>query len=179
MPSEADGGYIPPTSPMQKDKYGLDLEEFKEKSGHAPPNWHKSVRQASAVIIDDMRTLLEIHYDDVHVERWRQTHGHDEGRPPQRKGAYKVFESVVHSRRKKLNQGVALPESVTDIFQRPEDELSLHKLDKLRKATYKVVEGERDVILANKDDIEKVASAVEASESNSPKRAQLNQSECK
>ena len=26
MPGEADGGYIPPTSPLQKDKYGLDLE---------------------------------------------------------------------------------------------------------------------------------------------------------
>ena len=29
MPGEADGGYIPPTSPLPKDKYGLDLEEFK------------------------------------------------------------------------------------------------------------------------------------------------------
>ena len=107
-----------------------------------------------------MRALLEMHYDDVHVESWRQKHGHGEGRPPKRKGTHKVFASVVHSRRKKLNQGVALPESVTNIFRRPEDELSLHKLDKLRKATYNIVEGERDVILAGKNDIEKVARAI-------------------
>ena len=51
IPGEADGGYIPPSSPLQRDKYGLDLEEFKEKSGHAPQNWHKSVRQASAMTL--------------------------------------------------------------------------------------------------------------------------------
>ena len=43
------------------------LEEFKEKSGHTPQSWHKSVRQASAVIIDCMRAQLDIHYDDNHV----------------------------------------------------------------------------------------------------------------
>ena len=140
IPGEADGGYIPPTSPMQRDKYGLDLEEFKEKSGHAPQNWHKSVRQASAIIIDDMRARLEMHYDDVHVERWRQTHGYGEGKPPERKGTHKVFASVVHTHRKKLNQGVALHQSVTSIFQRPEDELCLHKLEKLRLATSSAID---------------------------------------
>ena len=73
IPGEADGEYIPPTSPMQRDKYGLDLEEFKEKSGHAPQNWHKSVRQASAIIIDDMRARL-------------RRRGHDRCAPIQQRG---------------------------------------------------------------------------------------------
>ena len=91
---------------MRRDKYGLDLEEFKDKAGHAPQNGHKSVRQAGAVIIDDMRAQLEMHYDDIHVKRWLQKHGHGEGRPPKRKGTHKVFASAVDARRKKLNQSI-------------------------------------------------------------------------
>ena len=42
----------------------------------------------------------------------------------------------------------------------------MHKLEKLRLATYKVVEGERILFLLDKDDIEKVAMAIETSKSN-------------
>ena len=85
--------------------------------------------------------------------------------PPNVKGAHKVYASVAQARRKKLNQCVALPESVTHILQRPEDELSVHKLDKLRLATCRIVEGERLVTLANAADISRAANAVEASRS--------------
>jgi len=165
MPGEGDGQYLPPSSPIRKDKYGLDLEEFKDKSGHAPQNWHKSVRQASAIIMDDMRALLELHYDDVHVERWRKRHGDDKERAPERRGAHKVFSSVAQGRRKKLNQSVELPDAVKGILRRPEDELSMHKLEKLRSAIGRIVEGERQMSLGTVHEIEQIAQAVEASRS--------------
>ena len=127
LPGEGGGQYLPPSSPIRRDKYGLDLEEFKDKSGHAPHNWHKSVRQASAVIMDTMRALLELHYDDVHVERWRKKYGDEHKKAPERKGCHKVFSSVADGRRRKLNQSLELPETVKAILRRPEDEMSIPK----------------------------------------------------
>ena len=64
-----------------------------------------------------------------------------------------------------MNQSIELSETVTRILSRPEDELSVHKLDELRLAIYGVVEGERAVTLASREDITKIARAVEASRS--------------
>ena len=92
-----------------KDPFDCDLDKFKQKTGKAPLNWKKTVQQASKVIIDDMRTKLELHYDDVHLQKWREKHANDARRAPGRRGAYKVFGSIAEVHRRKLNQDLELP----------------------------------------------------------------------
>ena len=68
--NEEDPDDILIASPFFKDRYGLDLDEFKEKTGKAPKNWQMTLRQTKVIVIDEMRTLLELHYDDVHLQNW-------------------------------------------------------------------------------------------------------------
>ena len=104
---------LPTESPFARDKYGLDLDEFKGKTGKPPHNWHRTLRQSEVIIIDEMRTWLELHYDDVHRRRWLRRHAEEQKRMPARKGAHHVFASVAQAYRKKLNQSMRLPDSVT------------------------------------------------------------------
>ena len=99
-------------------KFGLDLDEFKLKTGRKPRGWKKCVNIASWVCIDEMRVLLEIHYDDVHYKRWKDK----EGRAPPRRGEYKVINSVANSHRKRLYPRLALPVTVKALLQAPADE---------------------------------------------------------
>ena len=106
----------------------VDLEEFKGKTGKPPPNWHKAVKQATAIIVDDMRTLLECHYDDVFLQRWRQNHAGDQKKAPERKGQHKVFASVVQTNRKRIYDALELPTTVKCILRSPEDETSWRQM---------------------------------------------------
>ena len=54
------------------DKYDLDLDVFKMKTGRKPRGWTKACQIASWMHIDEMRSLLELHYDTVHFERWKK-----------------------------------------------------------------------------------------------------------
>ena len=78
------------------------------------------MQQASQIIIDDMRTKLELHYDEVHLQRWRKKHANEAKRAPGRRGAYRIFASVAESHRRKLNQYLELPTRVKCILQGPE-----------------------------------------------------------
>ena len=40
-------------------------------------------------------TLLELHYDACHLEEWREKNDETKKRRPERKGEYKVFQSVI------------------------------------------------------------------------------------
>ena len=44
--------------PDRKDKFGLNLDEFKNKSPNKPPKWSEAVQIACEIHIDEMRTLL-------------------------------------------------------------------------------------------------------------------------
>ena len=43
--------------PGQADKYGINLDEFKMKSGRKPRSWKEAVKIASWIHIDEMRPL--------------------------------------------------------------------------------------------------------------------------
>ena len=53
---------------------GPDLEVFKLKQASKPPGWNRAVAQASEIHIDNMRSMLELHYDEVHSTEWVQNH---------------------------------------------------------------------------------------------------------
>ena len=80
--------------------------------------------------IDEMRALLELHYDDVHFEKWKRK----DGKAPLRKGEHTVLNKVAQAYRSKLCQRLVLPKSVKDALRRPKDEDTWEKLEQLRKA---------------------------------------------
>ena len=53
------------------DIYGLCLDEFKGKSGRKPHGWSRAIQLATELHLDEIRTLLEMHYDECHMERWK------------------------------------------------------------------------------------------------------------
>ena len=57
----------------------------------------KAVQIASWIHIDEMRTLLELHYDDVHFARWKRK----DNKAPSRKGEYTVLSEVAQAYRSK------------------------------------------------------------------------------
>ena len=109
-----------------------------------------------------MRTLLECHYDDVHLQRWRQKHADDQKKAPERKGKHKVFASVVQTNRKRLYEALELPTAVKSILRSPEDETSWAKMKSLRGAICRVVEGEQEVFVESAAEREAIAAAIEA-----------------
>ena len=72
---------------------------------------------------------MELHYDDVHLQRWRER----EGKAPQRKGEYRVFQAVAQAHRQKLCQRLELPKSVKEIMRGPKDETRWEKVEELSK----------------------------------------------
>ena len=138
------------------DKYGIDLNVFKMKGGRKPRTWKQAVRIASWVHIDEMRTLLELHYDDVHFTRWKRK----DGKAPLRKGEHTVLNKVAAAYRSKLCQRLVLPKSIKDILHRPTDEDSWAKLEQLRKAIALEVEGEELFFVATQEEADAVAAAI-------------------
>ena len=116
---------------------------------------------ASWIHIDEMRALLELHYDDVHYEKLKRK----DGKAPLRKGEHTVLNKVAQAYRSKLCQRLALPKSVKDTLRRPKDEDSFEKLEQLRKAIAAEVQGEELVYVATKEEAEGQAIAIESCES--------------
>jgi len=103
------------------DKFGCDPDAFSRPSSRQKPKgFANAVRKASLVHMDEMRTLLEMHYDELHVAKHlRRNQGRDgEERvvTKRRKSDYKVFRSVVNSHKRRLCQRIDLPEQVTCEF---------------------------------------------------------------
>ena len=103
-----------------------------------------------------MRTLLEIHYDSVHFERWKKR----DGKAPLRRSEYHVFTSTINAHRKKLCQRLALPKDVKSILQVPRHEDDPHKLEELRGVILREVDGEEVLLVDTKAQAETIARAI-------------------
>jgi len=98
-----------------------------------------------------MRTLLELHYEDVSAERHKRSKT--------------IFGSVAFAHRKKLNQKLILPTRVKEIMRCPRDEVSIPKLELLINAIRREIEGETTIYLTSEDEVEKIARAIETCKS--------------
>ena len=94
---------------------------------------------------------MEIHYDDVHLKKWKA----------QRKGDFTVLNRVALAHRTKLCMQLELPGAVKDALRRPKDENQWECLEALRKATLLAMEGEEYVILDSQEQAEELAIAIE------------------
>ena len=102
-----------PVKAGRVDKYGLDLDEFKLNIGRKPRTWKEAVKIAGWIHIDEIRSLLELHYDDVHYAKWKR----EDGKASSRKSEYTVLNKVARAYRSKLCQRLALPKSVKQNFE--------------------------------------------------------------
>jgi len=98
-----------------------------------------------------MRTLLELHYEDVSAERHKRSKT--------------IFGSVAFAHRKKLNQKLMLPIRVKEIMRCPRDEVSIPKLELLMNAIRQEIEAETTIYLTSEDEVEKIARAIETCKS--------------
>ena len=182
-PSQEQEDVAPARAPTV-DRYGVDLEVFKMKSttGRRPWDFKKALKIAGWIHIDEiadgsmsesqrcfsdflcrvvfaprMRSLLELHYDDVHFQRWK---GKD-GKATHRHGEHMVFTAVALSHRKRLCSRLCLPKSVKDILQKPEHEDDWARLEHLRRAILLIVEGEDWLRLESPEEASAVACAVD------------------
>ena len=104
-----------------------------------------------------MRTLLEIHYDEIHLQNWRS----QSRRAPARKSEWHVFSSTINAHRKQLCQRIQLPKAVKDILRQPTDEEDPLKLEKLRDVIAKEIQGYECLLLETPGHILDIAEAVE------------------
>ena len=105
------------------DRFGCDPDAYSRPSSRQKPKgFANAVLKASLVHMDEMRTLLEMHYDELHVAKHlRRILGRDgEERvvTKRRKSDYKVFRSVVNSHKRRLCQRIDLPEQVVSAYNR-------------------------------------------------------------
>ena len=111
-----------------------------------------------------MRTLLELHYDELHVKKYLEK----VRKAPTRKSEYKVFHSVAQAHRKKLCQHVELPPRVKDIFQSPADENSWEKLQEFRVVLLELLQGHEYYVVQTQAEADAIAQSIEERASRIP-----------
>ena len=81
LAKSADAGErcVPGTLSLGADKFGCDPYAFSRAQGRQEPHhWGDVVQKVGLVYIDETRTLLELHYDDVNMDKYQRrvpTHG--------------------------------------------------------------------------------------------------------
>ena len=163
-PTEESRGTMPASSNLRPpDKYGLDMGEFSTLKGRKPRGWKKAVAIASEVHIDEMRTLLEYHYDECHVECWRLAHPSSKRvQVPGRKSGFKVFRSALDAKHQQKTRQVALPSHVKQVLREPADEKDWAKLEAMRQAVLLEFQWLRQTYV-DAEDVESLATAMESS----------------
>ena len=150
---------------IDRDFKGFVTDDGRSRIPRQPVNWERAVTLASEVLLSEMRTLLELHYDDVFVQDWRRTHDGRVEKIPNRKSEYKVFRSVIDQHRRCPNQRISLPPSISNILRSPADENDWVKLERLRCEIEKEIQDEQEVVLTASD-LELLAKALERSNSS-------------
>ncbi len=110
-------------------------------------------------------TLLEMHYDDVHFEKWRAKAPHGT-KPTKRQSEYKVFRSVVATHQKQLCQRLELPQRIKALFRKPKDEENWATLQTFREALCDIAQGQRQIALASEEEAQDLALAIEKCEAD-------------
>ena len=106
----------------------VDPDEFKRADygkGVKPHGWNIAERRAEKVIQNEMRFLLELHYDDVHMQKYnkRQASADAIGRHKHRRGSeYNLFNKLIGNRFHRRHGSSELPDEVKEILRTPDDE---------------------------------------------------------
>ena len=117
----------------------------------------QAVRIAGWTQVDEMRTLLELHYDQLHLEKYLASGKTGNKR---RSSQFKVFGSIAQAHRLKLCQRISQPDSIKQIFRCPSHEDKWEKLEEARLAIARIILGERDVEIECAQDADDLRAAL-------------------
>ena len=123
------------------------------------------MKNASLVHIDEMRTLLEIHYDDLHYETYIkriEAHKGNRGKGKKRQSEFKVFKSVVNNFKRRLCQRIELPDEVKALLSAPNDDTNWDILEKMRGVVLVFVQGLRHSTVDTEEERQDLAAAIRA-----------------
>ena len=111
-----------------------------------------------------MRTLLEIHYDDLHYEKYLKKaqvqNGGTRNNRKKRKSEFKVFKSVVMNFKRRLCQRIELPDEVKELLKSPENENNWAVLEELRAVILIFVQGLRRSTLDTAEERRDLTAAI-------------------
>ena len=110
-----------------------------------------------------MRTLLEIHYDDLHYETYmkkNEAQRGKRGKGKKRQSEFKVFKSVVNNFKRRLCQRIGLPDEIKALLRTPKDETNWDILEKLRGVVMLFVQGLRRSTVDTEEERRDLAAAI-------------------
>ena len=111
-----------------------------------------------------MRTLLEIHYDELHYERYlrkvKAQNGGTRNSRKRRKSDFEVFKSVVVNFKRRLCQRIELPDEVKELLKSQKDETNWSVLEELRSVILLFVQGDRRSTLDTDEERKDLSAAI-------------------
>ena len=141
---DASGDGVQAQSGWERDP-ACDLDAFVGMKRRKPRNWESVVSQSEAIVIDEMHTLLDMHYDELHKRDWLAKHPAGEPddaekkkkkkdkkkdkkrkrercAPPKRPSGSIVYNTVLEHKLRRKYDLLDLPANVKEILRSPSDE---------------------------------------------------------
>jgi len=146
----------------------LDPDEFKRGRYRRKPNKLRDVAsQAHEVHIDQMRVLLEMHYDETHKNEWieQRRQGLSCGKATRTKEK-QIMRAVLDYHHSERTDLIKLPQEIKDVFREPSDENDWQKLTEFRKVLMEFLEGATLVELPDAATAQVLADTIRACEDN-------------
>ena len=146
----------------------LDPDDFKRgRYRRKPYKLCEVASQARDVHIDQMRVLLEMHYDETHKHRWieQRRQGLRCGRATRSKEK-QIMRAVLDYHHSERTDLIKLPQEIKDIFQEPSNENDWQKLTEFRKVLLEFLEGATLVELPDAATAQALADTIRACEDN-------------
>ena len=142
-----------PQEPLRpRDKFGLDIDgQYRRNSMRKFKGHQEAIKATKEVLIDYMRGIMDIHYDEVCSEA-----------APERKRTKRgdVYPSFTRAYREQLCQHLRLPQKVKELMRKPEHDTNPAKLEQLLAIVQAEMEGETEMFLGTRDEIQALAKAV-------------------
>ena len=130
------------------------------------PYGHKTAtNHAEEVMIDRVRTALELHYDAVFKEDWMRRHLKDEEEmaAPARPQRYRLMRRVQEHHRAKRFGVLEIPAEIRSILRSPANEKQWSVLQKVADVLCKLVCGAREVQLHSLAEVRQLANQLQGS----------------
>ncbi len=106
---------------------------------------------ASEICLDEMKTLLELHYDTVCRKKGKKDR------------EFKVFASAAKAYQRRLNVRLVLPQNIKDVLRSLADE---NRLEPFRQVLKRVIQGAETIYIYSETEAEAIARAVESGPPN-------------
>ncbi|MEC7232781.1 MAG: hypothetical protein VXW31_07580, partial [Planctomycetota bacterium] len=144
-----------------------DPDGFVYRSAKAPNQRKLIVRDAEELLLDEMKTLHELHYDEVLRDKAVKSLAARAEKDEEAKLAEpkirrsKVYMGIAEARLSQRHETFALPAAVKELLRSSNDEKSWKKAEELRRIVRNLADAEETLPFLSASDLERLAGAVE------------------